>query len=92
MNNRFASEMTKSIQAISAYVKEMVPPEILQTLTSGNIQKINEMVMHPGSSSKSNPITTEMLKEFEGVMKAALANSIRGKEQGRVLKYKIFSR
>ena len=76
MNNRFAAEMTKSIQAIPAYVKEMIPPGILQTLTSGNIQKINEMVIHPGSSSKSNPITTEMLKGFEGVMKAALANSI----------------
>ncbi len=76
MNNRFTGEMAKSIHAIPPYVKEMIPPGILQTLTSGNIQKINDMVIHSASSSKTNSMAAEMFKRIDGFMKAALANSI----------------
>ena len=78
MNNRFALEMAKGIQAIPADVKAMIPPGILETLTSGNIQKINELVMRAGLSLQNNPVAATMFKRFEGVMKGALANSISG--------------
>jgi hypothetical protein len=76
MTNRFATEMAKSIQSLPAHLKGMIPPEILQTLTTGNIQKINEMVTKAGPSLQNNPVAVAMFKRFEGVMKAALANSI----------------
>jgi hypothetical protein len=76
MNNRFTAEMAKSIQGLPANVREMIPPGILQTLTTGNIQKINEMVTKTGLSLQNNPVAVAMFKRFEGVMKAALANSI----------------
>ena len=78
MNNRFALEMAKGIQAIPADVKAMIPPGILETLTSGNIQKISEIVMNAGLSLQNNPVASTMFKKFESVMKGALANSIGG--------------
>jgi MFS family permease len=76
MNNRFATEMTRGIQIIPADVKGMIPPGILETLTSGNIQKINELVMRAGLSLQNDPVASAVFKRFEVVMKTALANSI----------------
>jgi EmrB/QacA subfamily drug resistance transporter len=76
MNNSFSGDMVSNVNAMAPGIKKLIPPGALDTLLSGNIQKINELILEAEKTAGANPISSTIVKHVEPGMKHALANSI----------------